>query len=365
MKRAVELKKIKWGIIGLGAQGENMARSIIASKNGILYFAASQNKNRAENFAKKYKAPYCGTIYDMLKNPKVEAVIISSKNKEHARHVRLAASAKKQILCEKPLALSMKDGRIIANIVKKHRVRFAAGFHLRHHPAVLKAKKIIASGKIGKISLIKTHWCVGHPCSKLPSLPVHMKWRENLKEGGGAFMARGTHLLDLIDCLTNKKPLAVSAMTNKNKKADFTAVGLLDYGDFYATIATSKVIPYLGNFIGIYGDEGNIELYDFMAPNSEGRLIFKTKKAGSKRNAGRPKAVPDYKARPEKLVSRSYSFKKENLWQKEIEDFGKALLTNQKMPNATLEDGLFNIAAANAFIKSAQSKKITKIRTAF
>ncbi len=334
-----------------------MARSIAASKNGVLYFASGKNKNRAENFAKKYGVPHSGAIQDMLKNPKIGAVIISSKNSKHARYVSLAAQAKKHILCEKPLALSMKDGRVIAGAVKKYRVRFASGFHLRHHPAVLKAKEIIASGKIGNVLLIKAHWCIGHPGSKLPPLPAHMKWRENLKEGGGAFMARGTHLLDLIGCLTNKKPLAVSAMMSKNKRADSTAVGTLDYGDFYATIATSKIIPHLGNFIGIYGDKGNIELYDFMAPNSEGHLVFKTKKGAVKN----PKAVAHHKVLPEKLVKRVFSFKKENLWQKEIDDFGDMALKGKKTPNATLEDGLLNMAVTEAFIQSARSGKKTKI----
>lgn len=344
----------------MGVQGENMARSIAGSKNGILYFASSKNKNRAENFAKKYGFPHYGAIQDMLKNPEVDAILISSKNNEHVRHVLMAASARKHILCEKPLALSLKDGQAMASAVKKHHVRFAVGFHLRHHPAVQKAKKIIASGKIGKILLIKTHWCIGY--TKFFPLPAHMKWRENLKEGGGAFMARGTHLLDLINALTNKKPLVVSAMMNKNKKADLTALGIINYGDFFATIATSKVIAHLGNFIGIYGDKGNIELYDFMAPNSSSRLILKTKKISSKRSAGRLKTVWHYKMQPEKPANRSYSFKKENLWQKEIEDFGDSILSGKKTPNAALEDGLLNIVLADAFIKSARQGKKIKIK---
>ncbi len=328
MKPTVRLKKIRWGIIGLGAQANNIARSIIGSKNGVLFAVAGKSPRRAKQFAEKYGAAHSGAIRGLLNNSQVDAVFIASPSYEHAKHVLLASAAKKHILCEKPLALSVKDGRRIASAVKKNRVRLAVGFHLRHHPDIQKTKALISSGKLGIISLIQAQWCVGRPgAAKLPPLPAHMKWRENFKKsGGGAVIARGTHLFDLISYLTGKEPISVSALTDGGKKSkiDTTAVGILEYKKFFATIITSRIIPRLDDSIGIYGNKGHIELRGVMAPNG-----------------------------------------KKNLWQMEIEDFGDAILRKKTMKSASLKDGLMNVAVTEAFVKSAYTGKKTKIKTIF
>lgn len=339
-------KKVNWGIMGLSRHAENIARAILHSKNGRVVAVSSKNIAHAREFATRLAGVHFGTHRELLARPDIDAVFIASPNHEHPRQVRDAARAKKHVLCEKPFALSLRDGIRAANAVKQNRIHAAVGFHLRHHPAFQKARELIRAGKLGKLQLIQMHWSVGEPGQiTLPVLPFFMKWREDFrKSGGGSVIARGTHLIDLVRFLTQKEIAAVSALTDGEKKRniDTTALGLLRIGGVFAALITSRLIPYAMNSIVLYGSRGRLEILDALNPRSTGLLKLKT------------------------AAAKTYAFKKEgDLYQKEVEDFGATILNRKKGKNATLADGLAITAFTEAFIRSALSKKeipIAKIR---
>src|SRR3989344_8042345 len=127
-------KKIKWAIIGLGAQAEKIARAIRSSRNGILAAIADVNMKRSGEFAEKFniKAKF-NSLERLLKYPELNAVFIASPNYMHAAQSISALNAKKHVLCEKPMCLSLKEALSVKKAVKKNNVKFGVGFHLRFH----------------------------------------------------------------------------------------------------------------------------------------------------------------------------------------------------------------------------------------
>lgn len=336
-------QKINWAIVGLGSQAEVIAKAIKSAKNSELLAVVSKSKERAKEFA-----GHCGVknYFDSLaglfkKLPGVNSVFIASATNEHASQAVLSLKFKKNVLCEKPMAPSPKEARIIELAVKKSRVKFGVDFHLRNHPLIREAKTIITSGKLGKILLADMNWSIGRIGeTRLPPLNQYKKWREDIrKSGGGAITARGVHLFDLLRFLTQKEVEEVKAFTDNGAGggADTLAIGLLRLGDTFAKITTGRKLPNSLNDIVIYGSQARLILKGVLTPGAASSLeIFS-----------------DRQDRLEKQPAL-------NLYQKEIEDFN-SLILGKRGVTATVQDGIKNVLITDAFLKSAKTGQSIRI----
>ena len=92
---------------------------------------------------------------DELLASDIQAVVITTETKFHPDMVELAAAAGKDIICYKPMALTMAGADRIVEAVKKHGVRFSMGWQMRCDPQNIKMKEIIESGKLGKLAMYR------------------------------------------------------------------------------------------------------------------------------------------------------------------------------------------------------------------
>jgi predicted dehydrogenase len=97
-----------------------------------------------------------GSLEAMLGCRELEAVLIATPDKFHAQAVGIAARAGKNILCEKPLALSMADAHAALEAVSKSGVQLQVGFMRRYDPAYSAAMKRIEAGEIGVPVIFKS-----------------------------------------------------------------------------------------------------------------------------------------------------------------------------------------------------------------
>ncbi len=241
-------KKLRVAIIGMGLQGQRLANAVAASKHAVLVATASEREK--------------GSLEAVLKDDTIDAVIIATPNDKHAKQAIAAAKAGKHILCEKPLALSAQEGRRIFSATKKHKVKCFVNYHLRVHPEVLRAKKLVAQKKLGHIAAIEMLWAIGnYGEKKLPPLPAHMRWRESVAAGGGTTATRGVHLFDLLRFITGSQVVVVGGSSDATKSSvDQTAITLLRADDAPTVITTSKLMPGADNRVIIYGSKETLAL---------------------------------------------------------------------------------------------------------
>lgn len=339
-----EARKLHWSLVGLGSQAEKIAAAIQASKNGRLWGVMSKDGKHAADFAVRHGAKKSfASLIALLKEGGTEAVFVTSPNYEHARQCLSLLKAKIPVFCEKPMALSLVEGRIIKEVVQKNKIKFGVGFHLRQHRLIQEAKKMISSGLLGDLRLIEINWSVGHlGCAKLLPLDKFRQWREEpAKSGGGAIMARGAHLFDLMRFLTGLEIEEVIAYTGASAMGiDQTALGLFKLGNSHAYLATSRLIPQALNMIVIYGSKGRLILRDILQADGAGFLEWTD---GAKK------------------ISRQSS--KEDLYQKEVEAFVRLVRGKDDYFVANVTDGLKSVAVTEAFLQSAQSGKLVLIKT--
>lgn len=331
-------QKIKWGIVGLGLQATRIATAINSSRNGTLAAVVSKEAERAEAFARSFQAHASfSSMADMLHQPDIEAVFIASETHHHTTQTLLACKAGKHVLCEKPFALRAKDGEAMIAIAKIGKVYLGVGFHLRFHPAILRLRDIIQQSVLGTVTLIEADWSVGKTGEvTLSALPKHMQWRENPKKsGGGALMARGVHLFDLVRFLTGSEISEVAGITDTKTAGvvDTLAIGMLRLKNAtIVNITTSRRIPCARNEIIVYGTNGRVRLSGALQPNEKATLELLL---GEKRSLE--------------------TFESEDLYRKEIEQFGDLLRDGLTGNVATGEDGLASVRITEAFLKSAKT----------
>lgn len=186
------IKKVKWGVAGLGRYSEtNFIPSIPFLRRSTLVSVFSHDEMRAKNISERFSVPHYFTDYGEFLKSDITAVYIGSKNSDHYEQVIKAAEAGKNILCEKPISLSTKEAQEMVDTCKKCGVKLAVNFVHRLHPLAVKAKEFLDKQMLGKLVSIVMTFNIELPPGE------NFRYSKDVS-GGGALRDLGTHLIDLL-----------------------------------------------------------------------------------------------------------------------------------------------------------------------
>lgn len=150
--------RVGLGLVGAGRMGSIHARLVHASvPQATLVGIADLNLEAGQRLARQVGDPAVfGSIEALLATPGLDAVLIATSSSRHLETIRLAADAGKDILCEKPLALSLADTDAAIAAADRAGVRLQVGFMRRWEPDYVRAKARLASGAYGQPMLFKS-----------------------------------------------------------------------------------------------------------------------------------------------------------------------------------------------------------------
>ncbi len=204
------MKKVKWGIIGAGGIADRRTMpGIELAENAEIYAVMEIDMAMSEKLREKYKAAKAyDNEADLLADSEVEAVYIASPVVHHKRQAMAAADAGKHILLEKPIALTVDEGKEVIDYCKSKGILLATGFMMRYHAYHQAMKKMVEEGKMGQIVSCRAQLTCWYP-----DMPGN--WRQAMAtSGGGALMDMGVHCLDLIQYITGSKAKRAAGMTS-------------------------------------------------------------------------------------------------------------------------------------------------------
>jgi 1,5-anhydro-D-fructose reductase (1,5-anhydro-D-mannitol-forming) len=186
------MDKLRFGIIGCGSiAGGSFAPSLLQSAKAELVAVCRRDLAQAEEFAQKFGgcAAY-GSAAELLDDEGVQAVIVATPTDTHCEYSVLAAEKSKHVLCEKPMAHNAAECRQMIQACRQNGVKIGVAYRRRLFPQVLKAKELIAAGRIGPMVCARTHysgWSGG----------LADTWRT--QPGiGGAMMEMAVHRLEVL-----------------------------------------------------------------------------------------------------------------------------------------------------------------------
>lgn len=186
------MKKVRFGIIGLGRLGMQHAENIaFRTPNAELKAVCALETDVLDKVKKDWGVPYTYTRFeDMLTNKELDAIFISSPSAQHCSQISQALDAGFHVFSEKPLGISMEECLIAEEAVGKHPEKvFMLGFMRRFDPSYQYAKAMLDAGEIGKPILFR-----GYSVDPETAIEGAIRFAPT---SGGQFLDMAVHDIDL------------------------------------------------------------------------------------------------------------------------------------------------------------------------
>ncbi|MCP4358093.1 MAG: Gfo/Idh/MocA family oxidoreductase [Chloroflexi bacterium] len=182
---------MRFGLIGCGGIGQLRAAALAQMENHQLTVVNDLDKNLAQSLASQFGGTAVDTWQELVNRNDVDAVIVSTPPSLHAKMSIAALDAGKHVLCEKPLARTVKECEEMIKASERNGRTLATGFNYRFYPSMLKARELFDSGIIGKLDHIRSY--TGYSANDHDHEWLH----DEKVMGGGALRDNGIHLVDL------------------------------------------------------------------------------------------------------------------------------------------------------------------------
>jgi len=180
---------MKVGILGAGNMGGTVVRHLkeIPEVAGVVAYDVAEDRLRALQEA--HGVPGSARLGDVLGDPDVKLVFVTAANHVHKELAIRALEAGKAVLCEKPIANTLADARVMVETAERLKAFFQIGFELRYSKLYVKVKEWVDAGLLGQV--VSTHCLYG------ASAYAKGAWRNTKREGGDTFGERISHYVDL------------------------------------------------------------------------------------------------------------------------------------------------------------------------
>lgn len=344
------MRKVKWGVIGIGgiARRRTVPEMLEACDNAELVAVMGVNPERTEALAREFGAQYWYlNEEELLANDEVEAVYIASPNHLHHKQVIMAARAKKHVLCEKPLGITVQECEEMVNECRYNGVKLGVAFMMRFHAMHRKALEMIQNGAIGQPVLARAQLTCWYP-------KIEGAWRQVPEfGGGGSLIDMGSHCIDLLEMLLSTKVKEVNAFQGtliQDYPVEDTSVVLLRFENGAIGIVDNCFnVPDQAsrNRLEIYGSAGSILAEGTIGQEPTGRMTV----------CIAPQR--EYEAQQARMAqvgeARTFEVQVEpvKMYAAEISHFSECIIAD-KEPEINGELGLWNMKVISACYESAR-----------
>ena len=159
------MKRVNWGIIGLGNMANHHLKSFEKSKNCQLRGIASKNSQKLKDFRKKINIQdtFCSNNYeDLIKNSEIDIIYITLPNSHHYEWINKCIDHGKHVLVEKPITENFFQLEKIKSklLQKKTSILIYEGFMYKYYPQIKKILDLVHNNEIGEIKKIVSNFGV-------------------------------------------------------------------------------------------------------------------------------------------------------------------------------------------------------------
>lgn len=257
-----EGKKVGIGIVSWAHGHVNAYCNQIKNfKDARLVACWDDDEERGQKNASNFGIPYHSDLPTLLSNPDIDCVIVASETNKHADLCIAALEAGKDVLLQKPMALTLEDCDRVIETVKRTKRWFSLAFQMRCDPQNIKMRELVRSGALGKLGLIRRRHCIPVLFNKA-FVEGPSRWHISAEANRGMFFDDATHALDWMLWTLGRMPVSVMAEIDNvltDVAPDDTGVALFRFEDgLFAEIVNASVTLAGENTTEIYGDKGVI-----------------------------------------------------------------------------------------------------------
>ena len=331
------MEKLVVGVIGLGMGALHLKGAIEGGAEIALICDTDPEKLKKVGEEQNIPAEkHTQNWHDIVNNKDINTVIIATPDQQHREQIETLLAAGKNIMCEKPLALTREDINAIVTAVNAHpECKFMIGQICRFTPSFVKAKELIDAGRLGELYFVESEYAhdYQHMFEENPT-----NWRSDPIRHG--VVGGGCHAVDLLRWLVGSDPTEVFAYgTHKllpEVKYDDATVSLLKFpnnimGKVFVSTGCKRAYTMR---TCIYGTKGTI-----IMDNTSSTLDFYEADENGHGAGSKPQVI-DVTVNNHNAI-------------REFASFADSLLNGTPI-TMTVEEGAKTIAACLAIVESSE-----------
>lgn len=328
-------KKIRYALVGLGhiAQQAVLPGFTQAQKNSELVALVSGDPEKLKRLAKEYNVDVTCDYSEytkLLESGLVDAVYIALPNHLHARFAVQALEAGVHVLCEKPLAMTILDARVMSKVSERTGSKLMTAYRLHFQRANLKALEIAKSGQLGEVRLFNSVFSMRVKEGNI---------RTDRKRGGGPIYDIGIYCINAVRNIFGELPERVQAFCHKN--FDERSAEVEEMISVNMKFSGGRLATFICSFSGMH--EARYEVI-----GTEGSLILE--------NAYEYFDDMTLKVNRALGGKHEYNFGKSDQFGPEIVYFSECILNDeQPEPNAT--EGILDLIVIEAVLTSLKERR--------
>ena len=335
------------GLVGCGQIGHRRA-AVLSESDDRLVVAADDVAERVQRLATEFSCRSTAVWQEVVSDPSIDTVMVATTHEWLAPVTKAALENGKHVLVEKPMARNSAEAESILESVSGKAI-LKVGYNHRHHPAVSKARELLAKGAIGAPLYIRCRY--GH--GGRPGYGT--EWRaDREKSGGGELLDQGIHCIDLgrwfLGNFIEATGLVDTYVWNSRNEppgdsVEDNAFALLrtESGQTMSLHASWTQWKNLFSF-ELFGEEGHL-----IVEGLGGSYGTETLTIGKRNMQGGP---PN---------EETLTFDEpDNSWHEEWQEF-KSAIEEGRQPLASGEDGLQALRAVQAVYESARTGRVVPI----
>jgi len=345
-------KKLGFGIIGCGVIGDIHAKSINNTDGAKLVAVSDISLEKAKKFGQKYNVKYYQDYKKLLERKDIDVVNICLPSGMHLQSCVDAAKAGKNILCEKPLEVTLDKIDHINEVVRKNNVKLGVVFQKRFQESSRRIKEALEDKKLGKVI----------------SGSIYIKYYRNQKyydsanwrgtweyDGGGCLMNQGIHDVDLLQWFLGpvKSIYAITdTVAHKGIEVEDIAIAIIRFKNGAKGIieASTSCYPGFPSLLQIYGTLGTITLRDDKITDWKFINLSEEDLGFSKQILKQKRAEPEDTDRSDPIAVLK------NRHKYQIEDMIRAI-NNNVAPKITCEEARKSVEIIQAIYKSSRTRE--------
>lgn len=220
--------------------------------------------DRAQVIAEKFNVKAYQSMHDMMKNEKVDVVVVLTESGAHANNVIDLAKYGKDIIVEKPMALTLDDADAMIKACDLNRCRLFVVKQNRFNVPVMKLKEALDAGRFGKMVLgtVRVRWC------RDQHYYDQDEWRGTWAYDGGVLTNQASHHIDLLEWVMGdvESVFAKSTTALVDIETEDTAVVTVKFknGALGIIEATTAIRPRdLEGSLSVFGESGSVVIGGF------------------------------------------------------------------------------------------------------
>jgi len=288
--------RLAYGLVGAGGRGRYLNQHFQKLGAECVAVAEVYQPRIQQALQDSPNARPYADYHDLMAQPGLDAVVAATPDHQHFPVLQAALDAKKDVYLEKPMSHSLEQSRQMIQAVRRTQQIVQVGMQRRSAPAVIKAKELLDTGILGRITLVKPmwNWNVSKALDNSPlpgkldwkgflgAAPDHdlepmrfRSWRYFWDYSGGNMTDQGTHLMDVVQWFTNSGPVRSAVCYGQRAKNTGSEVpdvfcAVFEYPNLMATWTLNYCNSYDNDWsIQFQGDQGTMIL------NNAGYRVWK------------------------------------------------------------------------------------------